>query len=135
MGIDPQLLSNREKTMLIDALKQTYALPELLAALGLARSPTSITVHVCSLLTGMPTRVASSRTSSNSITVATDNVTNIIFMKSQMGLYFVLADRSQKGVPLQASLIATSYQPQRRCSPDEAIRNVTRWMLSRCHQL
>jgi transposase InsO family protein len=38
MGIDPQLLSNREKTMLVDALKQTYALPELLAALGLARS-------------------------------------------------------------------------------------------------
>lgn len=38
MGIDPQLLSNREKTMLVDARKQTYALPELLAALGLARS-------------------------------------------------------------------------------------------------
>src|SRR5262249_53415906 len=38
MGIDPQLLSNREKTMLVDALKQTYALPELLAALVLARS-------------------------------------------------------------------------------------------------
>ena len=38
MGINPQLLSNREKTMLIDALKQTYALPELLAALSLARS-------------------------------------------------------------------------------------------------
>ncbi|MGF6546370.1 IS3 family transposase [Paraburkholderia youngii] len=38
MGINPQLLSNREKTALVDALKQTYALPELLAALGLARS-------------------------------------------------------------------------------------------------
>jgi hypothetical protein len=38
MGINPQLLSNREKTMLVDALKQTYALPELLAALGLPRS-------------------------------------------------------------------------------------------------
>jgi transposase InsO family protein len=38
MGITPQLLSNREKTMLVDALKQTYALPELLAVLGLARS-------------------------------------------------------------------------------------------------
>jgi hypothetical protein len=38
MGVDPQLLSNREKTMLVDALKQTYALPELLAAMGLARS-------------------------------------------------------------------------------------------------
>jgi hypothetical protein len=43
MGIDPQLLSNREKTMLVDALKRTYALPELLAALGLAQAvPTSI---------------------------------------------------------------------------------------------
>ena len=38
MGIDPQLLSNREKTTLIDALKQSYALPQLLAVLGLARS-------------------------------------------------------------------------------------------------
>lgn len=38
MGVDPQLLSNREKTMLVDALKQTYALPELLAVLELARS-------------------------------------------------------------------------------------------------
>lgn len=38
MGINPQLLSNREKAKLVDALKQTYALPELLAALGLARS-------------------------------------------------------------------------------------------------
>jgi hypothetical protein len=38
MGINPQLLSNREKAKLVDALKHTYALPELLAALGLARS-------------------------------------------------------------------------------------------------
>lgn len=38
MGINPRLLSNREKTMLVDALKQTYALPELIATLGLARS-------------------------------------------------------------------------------------------------
>lgn len=38
VGVDPQLLSNREKTMLVDALKLTYALPELLAVLGLARS-------------------------------------------------------------------------------------------------
>ncbi|MFP3588645.1 IS3 family transposase, partial [Paraburkholderia sp. SIMBA_055] len=38
MGINPQILSNREKAKLVDALKQTYALPELLAALGLARS-------------------------------------------------------------------------------------------------
>jgi transposase InsO family protein len=38
MGVNPQLLSNREKTMLVDALKQIYSLPELLAALGLARS-------------------------------------------------------------------------------------------------
>lgn len=38
LGIDPQLLSNREKTMLVDALRQTYTLPELLVALSLARS-------------------------------------------------------------------------------------------------
>ena len=38
MGINPQLLSNREKAKLVDALKQTYALADLLAALGLARS-------------------------------------------------------------------------------------------------
>lgn len=31
MGITPHLLSNREKTMLVDVLKQTYPFPELLA--------------------------------------------------------------------------------------------------------
>ena len=38
LGVDLQLLSNREKTLLIDALKENYGLPELLAQLGLARS-------------------------------------------------------------------------------------------------
>jgi putative transposase len=38
LGVAPQLLSNREKTLLVDALKHTYALPELLAELDLARS-------------------------------------------------------------------------------------------------
>lgn len=33
-----KLLTNREKTELVDALKQTYTLPELFAELGLARS-------------------------------------------------------------------------------------------------
>jgi transposase InsO family protein/transposase-like protein len=37
LGVDP-LLTNREKTELVDALKQTYSLPELFAELGLARS-------------------------------------------------------------------------------------------------
>lgn len=38
LGVDLQLLSNREKTLLIDALKEHYDLPELLGQLGLARS-------------------------------------------------------------------------------------------------
>jgi transposase InsO family protein/transposase-like protein len=38
LGVAPQLLSNREKTLLVDALKHTYALAELFAALDLARS-------------------------------------------------------------------------------------------------
>jgi putative transposase len=38
LGVTPQLLSNREKTLLVDALKHTYRLPELLANLDLARS-------------------------------------------------------------------------------------------------
>lgn len=38
LGVDLQLLSNREKTLLVDALKELYALPELLAQLALARS-------------------------------------------------------------------------------------------------
>ncbi|MFZ6693915.1 IS3 family transposase [Undibacterium sp. SXout20W] len=37
-GIDLHLLRNQEKTMLVDALRETYALPELLTKLGLARS-------------------------------------------------------------------------------------------------
>lgn len=38
LGIDLCLLTNREKTLLADALRQTYALAELLARLDLARS-------------------------------------------------------------------------------------------------
>jgi transposase InsO family protein/transposase-like protein len=38
LGVDLQLLSNREKTMLVDALKEEYGLTGLLARLGLARS-------------------------------------------------------------------------------------------------
>jgi putative transposase len=38
LGVDLQLLSNREKTLLIDALREHYGLPKLLAQLGLARS-------------------------------------------------------------------------------------------------
>lgn len=38
LGVNPQLLTNREKTALVDALKQTYTLQELFAELGLARS-------------------------------------------------------------------------------------------------
>jgi putative transposase len=38
LGVAPQLLSNREKTLLVDALKHSYSLAELLAELDLARS-------------------------------------------------------------------------------------------------
>ncbi|MBP2160443.1 MULTISPECIES: IS3 family transposase [Asticcacaulis] len=38
LGVDLHLLSNREKTRLVDALKDTYRLAELLTQLGLARS-------------------------------------------------------------------------------------------------
>ena len=38
LGVDLQLLSNREKTLLVDALKHTYALSDLLAELDLVRS-------------------------------------------------------------------------------------------------
>ena len=38
LGIAPQRLSNREKTLLVEALKQTYSLSELFAELELARS-------------------------------------------------------------------------------------------------
>jgi transposase InsO family protein/transposase-like protein len=38
LGIDQQLLTNREKTQLVDALRSTHALAELLAAVKLPRS-------------------------------------------------------------------------------------------------
>ena len=38
LGVDLQLLTNREKTLLIDALREHHGLPQLLAQLGLARS-------------------------------------------------------------------------------------------------
>ncbi|VTU45890.1 putative transposase OrfB (plasmid) [Variovorax sp. SRS16] len=38
LGVSLQLLTNREKTLLVDALKQTHAVSDLLTELGLARS-------------------------------------------------------------------------------------------------
>jgi transposase InsO family protein/transposase-like protein len=38
LGIDQHLLTNREKTQLVDALRPAYSLTELLQAIGLARS-------------------------------------------------------------------------------------------------
>ncbi len=38
LGVDLQLLTNREKTLLVDALRQTYELSVLFVELGLARS-------------------------------------------------------------------------------------------------
>jgi transposase InsO family protein/transposase-like protein len=38
LGVNLRLLTNREKTMLVDALRSAYALPELLAGVDLARS-------------------------------------------------------------------------------------------------
>ena len=38
LGVNQPLLTNREKTLLVDALKQTYELSELFVELGLARS-------------------------------------------------------------------------------------------------
>ena len=38
LGVSLQLLTNREKTLLVDALKQTHALSDLLSEHGLARS-------------------------------------------------------------------------------------------------
>lgn len=38
LGVDLQLLNNREKTLLVDALKDLYRLPARLDQLGLARS-------------------------------------------------------------------------------------------------
>jgi putative transposase len=38
LGVAPQLLSNRDKTLLVDDLKHTYSLSELFAELDLARS-------------------------------------------------------------------------------------------------
>jgi len=38
LGVDLPLLSNREKTTLVDALREEYGLAELFARLDLARS-------------------------------------------------------------------------------------------------
>jgi putative transposase len=57
LGVAPQLLSNREKTLLVDALKNTYAVAELLAELDLARS--SYFYH-CARLKG-PDKYANAR--------------------------------------------------------------------------
>lgn len=56
-GVSPQLLGNRDKTMLVDTLKHIYSLTELLAELELARS--SYFYH-CSRLR-MPDKYAAAR--------------------------------------------------------------------------
>ena len=56
-GVAPQLLGNRDKAMLVDALKHIYSLTELLAELALARS--SYFYH-CSRLR-MPGKYAAAR--------------------------------------------------------------------------
>ena len=57
LGVAPQLLSNREKTLLVDALKNTYTLAELLIELDLARS--SYIYHCAQL--GSPDKYADAR--------------------------------------------------------------------------
>jgi transposase-like protein len=57
LGVSPQLLGNRDKTILVDALKHLYTLTELLAELELARS--SYFYH-CSRLR-MPDKYAAAR--------------------------------------------------------------------------
>ena len=57
LGVTPQLLGNRDKTILVDALKHLYTLTELLAELDLARS--SYFYH-CSRLR-MPDKYAAAR--------------------------------------------------------------------------
>jgi putative transposase len=68
LGVDLPLLTNREKTLLVDALKHTYALPELFAELDLAReAPTSTTGHGYRSKTSTVRCVAPSSKSSSSI--------------------------------------------------------------------
>lgn len=74
LGVDLPLLTNREKTLLVDALRQTYALAELFAGLDFARS--SYSYHRARLRGadkyGVVRRaIAPSQTSSSAITVAT----------------------------------------------------------------
>ncbi|CAM8630579.1 HTH-like domain containing protein [Comamonadaceae bacterium] len=57
LGVAPQLLSNREKTLLVDALKCSYTLAELLTELDLARSSY---FYLCARLNG-PDKYADAR--------------------------------------------------------------------------
>lgn len=71
LGVHLQLLSNREKTLLINALNEHYDLPELLGQLGLASS--SYFYHRARAAVGdkLEVRQPSPRTSSRT-TIATD---------------------------------------------------------------
>ena len=70
LGVDLQLLSNREKTLLIDALREHYRLPELLVQLGLARSSCSTISPVSRWATNTSRFGNRSPRSSNRITAA-----------------------------------------------------------------
>lgn len=70
-GIIQQSLTNREKTLLIDALRQTYSCRSCSRCLDCHAVPTSTIAHVWIPLTSMSRFVASSRTSLSATTVAT----------------------------------------------------------------
>ncbi len=74
LGIDQQLLTNREKTQLVDALRSAHALPDLLAERELARSsyfPTSTTGDGLHSATSTPPFELSWPTSSKATIAAT----------------------------------------------------------------
>ena len=97
MGVAPQLLCNREKTLLVDALKCSYTLAELLAELDLARS--SYFYH-CARLKG-PDKYADAR-----IAIAD------VFQSNHRGLRLQANERSTQQTPV--ALLRES-----RAAPDE----------------
>ena len=71
LGVDPQLLTNLEKTLLVDALRQTYELSEFFVNLTWLSAPASTTERACKTLKNMLMRGLLWQMSLSSITVAT----------------------------------------------------------------
>lgn len=110
LGVAPQLLSNREKTLLVDALKNTYTLAELLSELDLARS--SYFYH-CARLKG-PDKYADARIAIADVFQSNHRCYGYRRMRAALGRrYMHLSEKVVQRLMRQECLVVTANRRRR----------------------